>query len=136
MVLLLIDDVLDDALLFGLAVGERAVTALPRLEHGEHVAVGPHEIARGNLQVVDEGRHGDCRVQSDAHVYVVGHAIDAVEHALVVLAEAEDVHVQVALVRLVDDGAVVLRAEYDVVYQFRECHIICGVGLLEMFRGR
>ena len=54
MVLLLIDDVLDDALLVGLAVGERAVTALPRLEHGEHVAVGPHEIARGNLQVVDE----------------------------------------------------------------------------------
>ena len=45
---------------------------------------------------------------------MVGHTIDAIEDALVVLAETIDVHKEVTFVFLIDDTCVVVRTEYDV----------------------
>ena len=114
-VLFLVDDILHNPLLVCLGVCQGAVTLLPFHKRREAVAVGRHEVVGGNFEVVDKRGHGDGGMQRNKQVYVVGHSVDAVEHALVVLAETKDIHIEVALMFLGDGSRTLISAEDDVV---------------------
>lgn len=73
----------------------------------------PHEIAYGN-----------GRMDLYAHVYMVGHGVDAIEVAFLLVADAEDVGVQITLVHFRDGPLAALGAPNDVVCQVYVCHIV------------
>ena len=88
----------------------------------ESVTVGRHEVVGGNLEVVDKRGYGNGGMQRNQHVDVVRHAIDAVELALVVLAKAKDIHIEVALISLGYGSRTLMGAEDDVIDEFGVCH--------------
>lgn len=60
----------------------------------------------------------------DEYMNVVGHPIDAIQFAEVVLAESVNIHVEVAFVFLVDWCCAGICAQHDVIYQFCVSHTI------------
>ena len=74
------------------------------------------------FQVVYERGDGYCRMESYKQVYMIGHAIDTIENALVVLAESENIHIEVALVCLCYSSRTLVSTEDNVVDEFGVCH--------------
>lgn len=122
MVFLLVDDILDDTLFVCLRVCQGTIALLPFHKSRETVTVGRHEAVGGYLEVVDKRCYSNGGVKTDKHVYMVGHTANAIEQTLVVLAEAEDVHVEVALVGLRNGSRTLMGAEDDVVDKFGVGH--------------
>ena len=128
MMLFLVGDIVDDTRFVGLGVGEGTIALFPFHKVREAVPVEGHEIIGGNLKVVDKGSHSNSGMQSHKHMYMVGHAIDAVKDTLMVFAKAVDIHIEVALVGLGDRSRALMSAEDDVVDKFGVCHVISIIG--------
>ena len=128
MMFLLIDNILEDAFFLGLGIGQRTVSLLPADEPRETVAVGSHKIVGGYFQVVDERSHSYCRMQSYEQMYMVWHAIDTIDHAIVVLAKTENVHVEIALMGLDNGRRALAGAQHNVIDEFGVCHIVLLLG--------
>ena len=122
MVLLLVDNILYDPLFFCLRIGQGTIALFPFLETRETVAVRGHKVVGGNLEVVYKRGNGYRWVQRDKHVDMIWHTVDAIEFALVVLAEAKDVHVEVAFVCLVYGCCTLMGAQDNMIDELCVCH--------------
>ena len=121
-VLFLVDDVLDDLFLLSLTVGKCPVCALPALEQRKFCGIGTQEIACRNFQVMNKRCHSQRCRQGYQHVNMIRHAVNAVELAVVVLAEAENIHIQFTFVFLSDCRNIIMRPENNMIEEFCICH--------------
>ena len=128
MMFFLIDDILYDTLLVSLRVGEGTISLLPFHELREAFTVSRHIVVGSNFEVVYKRCHCYRWVQSYKHVYVVWHAIDAIKNALMIFAEAINVHVEVTLMRLCNRCCTLVSTENYVVDEFCISHILLLLG--------
>ena len=122
MVLLLVDNILYDPLFFCFRTGQGAIALFPFLKTRETLTIGCHKVVGGNLEVVYKRGDGYRGVQRYKHVNMVWHTIDAIEFALMVLAEAENVHVEIAFVCLVYGCCTLIGAQDNVIDELCVCH--------------
>ena len=72
------ENLLDDTLFVCLRVCQGTIALLPFHKSRETVTVGRHEAVGGYLEVVDKRCYSNGGVKTDKHVYMVGHAVNAV----------------------------------------------------------
>ena len=100
MMCLLVDDVLSHPFFVSIGVGQSTIPTLPTFESWKALRRSLHQIIGCNLQVMDESRNGNRRVQRDKNMNMVGHTIYPIELAIVLLAEAIDIGIEVTLMCL------------------------------------
>lgn len=139
----LIAYVLYDCWTFFYAIGKSGISVAPSFKHGELVSLLLHPLGCLLLHYPHEPAYGNGRMDLHTHVNMVWHGVDAIEVAFLLVADAEDVGVQITLVSFRDSALAALGAPYDVVCEVYVCHFsrcmgtALQAGVLEsLIRGR
>lgn len=116
--------VLNDCWAFLYAIGKSGISIAPTFKHGEFVSLFFHPLGCLLLHNPYELAYGNGGMDLYTHVDMVGHGVDAVEVAFLLVADAEYVGVQIALMGFRDGALAALGAPYDVVCQVYVCHFL------------
>ena len=115
MMLLLIHNVVTDHLLVTFAIGKSSIAVTPTGKHRELISLRLQPLRCLGFEHLHKVANCNVGTDSDEHVDVIGNATNADEFALLALADAEDVGVKIAVMRLGDSALATLGAPNDMV---------------------
>ena len=115
MMFLLVHDVAAYHLLVTLAIGESGISVTPTGKQRELLGLRLQPLGGFCFQYLHEVADGNVGADRDEHVDMVGYPANADELALLAFAEAEDVCIEIAVMRLGEGAFAALGAPDDVV---------------------